>query len=352
MTMHHQSRSLLRACALASLTVFISACEKSPLVESVQQGYRGTAMASIDDPETLAAKRAKAVAPVALPAVPPGGPKAGAVYQNVQVLKDLDVAQFGRLMASMTSWIAPKEGCTYCHAAGNFADDSLYTKTVARRMLEMTQSLNSQWSAHVGETGVTCYTCHGGQHIPANTWSRDAGPTRRSHIAGNRAGQNAPAPQVGYTSLPLDPFDRFLEKASEIRVNAPQALPTRPKHTADIMDAEQTYALMMHMSDGLGVNCTFCHNSRAFANWEESRPQRVTAWHGIRMVRSVNSSFIEPLAGVFPPQRLGPQGDPLKVNCATCHQGLNKPLNGAPMAKDFPELAVYASGHEVKRYAQ
>jgi photosynthetic reaction center cytochrome c subunit len=31
-------------------------------------------------------------------------------------------------------------------------------------------------------------------------------------------------------------------------------------------------------------------------------------------------------------------GDVPKLNCATCHQGAYKPLNGAPMAKDFPEL--------------
>lgn len=342
----------IRGLALAVGLTALAGCDQYPPVESVQQGYRGTGMASIDDPEALAARRASAVAPTPLPAVPGGGPKAGDVYQNVQVLKDLDVAQFGRLMASMTAWIAPDKGCTYCHAAGNFADDSLYTKTVARRMIQMTQHLNSTWSAHVGETGVTCYTCHGGQHIPVNTWARDAGPSRRSHVAGNRAGQNAPARGVGYTSLPFDPFERYLRNANNIQVNAPQALPTKPKHTADIMDAEHTYGLMMHMSEGLGVNCTFCHNSRAFANWEESRPQRVTAWHGIRMVRSANENYIQPLAGVFPPNRLGPQGDPLKVNCATCHQGLNKPLNGAQMVKDFPELAAAEGGHIVRRYAQ
>jgi photosynthetic reaction center cytochrome c subunit len=29
-----------------------------------------------------------------------------------------------------------------------------------------------------------------------------------------------------------------------------------------------------------------------------------------------------------------------KVNCATCHQGAYKPLNGAKMLKDFPELSA------------
>jgi photosynthetic reaction center cytochrome c subunit len=27
-----------------------------------------------------------------------------------------------------------------------------------------------------------------------------------------------------------------------------------------------------------------------------------------------------------------------KVNCQTCHQGVNKPYGGASMAKDYPEL--------------
>ena len=97
---------------------------------------------------------------------------------------------------------------------------------------------------------------------------------------------------------------------------------------------------MMHMSDGLGVNCTFCHNSRIFSNWEQSRPQRVTAWHGIKMVGEVNATYMDPLAPVFPANRKGPQGDVLKVNCATCHNGLNKPLYGFSMAKEYPELSV------------
>ncbi len=96
---------------------------------------------------------------------------------------------------------------------------------------------------------------------------------------------------------------------------------------------------MIHMAEGLGVNCTYCHNSRAFSSWEESTPKRVTAWHGIRMVRDINGNFITPLTPVLPEARLGPEGDPPKANCTTCHQGLPKPLNGAQMLKDYPELA-------------
>jgi photosynthetic reaction center cytochrome c subunit len=49
---------------------------------------------------------------------------------------------------------------------------------------------------------------------------------------------------------------------------------------------------------------------------------------------------MEPLGSVFPANRKGPQGDVLKVNCATCHNGVNKPLGGFSMAKEYPELSV------------
>jgi photosynthetic reaction center cytochrome c subunit len=56
------------------------------------------------------------------------------------------------------------------------------------------------------------------------------------------------------------------------------------------------------------------------------------------MVRELNNSYVAPLAAMLPATRLGPTGDSPKVYCATCHMGSGKPLNGAQMAKDFPEL--------------
>jgi photosynthetic reaction center cytochrome c subunit len=56
------------------------------------------------------------------------------------------------------------------------------------------------------------------------------------------------------------------------------------------------------------------------------------------MARELNTDYLLPLGKVLPPNRLGPMGDAPKVACATCHQGVNKPLYAAPMAKDFPGL--------------
>ena len=56
------------------------------------------------------------------------------------------------------------------------------------------------------------------------------------------------------------------------------------------------------------------------------------------MVRDLNTTYLDPLLPVFPANRLGPMGDGPKLNCATCHQGVNKPLLGANMVTDYPEL--------------
>ncbi|MGD0109974.1 MAG: photosynthetic reaction center cytochrome c subunit family protein, partial [Rhodopila sp.] len=80
------------------------------------------------------------------------------------------------------------------------------------------------------------------------------------------------------------------------------------------------------------------HNSRSWTDWSQSTPARVTAWYGIRMVRDVNNNYLDPLHTVLPEVRLGPEGDSPKVNCATCHNGVYKPLFGVSMAKEFPEL--------------
>ncbi len=99
---------------------------------------------------------------------------------------------------------------------------------------------------------------------------------------------------------------------------------------------------MMHYSDALGVNCTHCHNSRAFGSWEQSNSERVKAWHGQQMVKSMNNDYINPTNDWLPAYRQGPLGDAQKVNCATCHQGAYQPLLGANMLADYPNLGSLA----------
>ncbi|MEY3475023.1 MAG: Photosynthetic reaction center cytochrome c subunit precursor [Pseudomonadota bacterium] len=325
----------LRVLALGSL-VLLAACERPPM-ESVQHGYRGTGMVQVYNPRTLDDRITANELPVALPAADPGGQKASQIYKNVQVLGNLSAGQFTRLMASMTTWVSPEEGCTYCHNPANFAEDSKYTKIVARRMIQMTQTINTDWQPHVAQTGVTCWTCHRGNPVPKEIWFTANHQPQGSNFIGDKAGQNDPSPVVNLSTLPNDPFTPFLLEDKPIRVGGTTALPSGNR--SSIKQAEWTYGLMVHFSQGLGVNCTYCHNSQNFGKWEGGPPQRVTAWHGIRMVRELNNKYMEPLTDVFPVHRKGELGDVAKANCATCHNGAYKPLNGQSMLKDFPELA-------------
>lgn len=317
-----------------------------PPMDSTQLGFRGLGMEQITNPRLHADVLARNPLPTPDDPVENDGvlvKNDTENYKNVQVLGDLDTAQFTRLMNAISTWVAPQEGdnagCAYCHNLENMASDELYTKVVARRMIQMTRAINTQHKSHVAETGVTCYTCHRGQPVPANVWATNPGPKQAGGMAASRDGQNlAGQPVPAFASLPYDPFTTLLEPGANIRVVTSTALPGGTGQ--DIKATEKTYSLMMHMSTALGVNCTFCHNSRQFSNWEQSRPQRVTAWHGIHMVQDVDANYITPLTDIFPANRKGPEGDPYKANCATCHNGLNKPLGGFSMAKDYPELSV------------
>lgn len=329
---------LVTRCISVCCLAILVACERPP-IESTQTGYRGTAMADIQNPRD---PQLATSFPPDLPPVPAVGPTAGEIYQNVQVLGDLTVPEFTRFMQAITQWVSPAEGCNYCHVVEDLASDDVYTKIVSRRMIEMTQTINNDWSNHVAETGVNCYTCHRGNVVPEYIWFES--PQTQSAMAayaGNRAGQNIAAKEVGLTSLPVDPLQEFLvsDETPSIRVVPEGVFPT-DSGGASIQMTESTYALMMHISESLDANCTYCHNTASFQTWEGSTPQRTVAFHGIEMVQSLNNDYLEPLQSEYPPERLGPLGDAPKSNCATCHQGQKKPLGGTPAIESYPTLSA------------
>ncbi|MEZ5788336.1 MAG: photosynthetic reaction center cytochrome PufC [Xanthobacteraceae bacterium] len=323
-----------------ALLIVVLTFERPP-VDSVQRGYRGLGMEELANPRLAAEKIAANTLPEASPPVEQAGQPASAVYSNLKVLGDVDANEFLRLMADMTTWVAPaEESCNYCHNPDNLADDSKYQFKVARRMIEMTQHINAGWKDHVAQTGVTCYACHRGQPVPKNVWFNEPPANQPMGMLGNRAGQNLAATLVGETSLPTDilaPFFTGETNATDIRVISRTALPNG--NLTSIKQTEATYGLMMHISQSLGVNCTFCHNTRSFFAWDQSTPQRTTAWYGVRMTRDINANYLEPLKPLFPPHRLGPLGDVAKANCNTCHSGAFKPFYGKSLLSQFPALA-------------
>ncbi len=310
-------------------------------ISTVQRGPDGTGMELVLANTRLEAQPGENVVPPPLPLAEGAESEENYVpsseaYQNVQVLGNVSSARFTRFMLAMTQWVSPEQGCNYCHNPENMASDEVYAKVVSRRMIQMSQYINENWQTHVEGAGVTCYTCHRGQPVPQYIWFTE--PERKSPgLAGNRAGQNQPHPNVAMASLPADPFTPFLLQANNIRVLSTNALPSGNR--TSIKQTEWTYGLMMHMSTSLGVNCTYCHNSRSVAMWNQSPPTRATAWYGIRMVRELNNEYLTPLRDTYPPHRWGPTGDAPKANCATCHQGVYKPLLGQNMLRDYPLLS-------------
>ncbi len=322
---------------MLTIAMLFTAGWTHPPIVGRQIGYRGLAMDLISTPGAQERLKLANALPEAIPIASPGGPRAVDVYKNVQVLTDLSVDQFNTMMAAITTWVAPQQGCAYCHNVENMADDGIYAKRVARRMIQMTRHVNQDWKSHVAATGVVCWTCHRGGPIPTNIWYNYPGWPHAGGFATTNHGMGHPDAANGSTALLQDPYTHYLEKDGVIRVQATEALPTTGMG-ASIQSTEGTYSLMIAMAQGLGVNCTFCHNTRGFGRWAESTPQRVTAWHGIQMVRDLNDNYLDPLKDVFPAARLGPLGDSPKLNCATCHQGATKPLLGVGLAKDYPEL--------------
>jgi photosynthetic reaction center cytochrome c subunit len=328
------------AGVLLTTAMLFTAGWSHPPIHGEQGGFRGTAMVQLSTNESRRLLKFANTLPDPIDKASPDGDKASTVYKNVQVLTDLSVDQFNRVMLGMAAWVAPADqSCAYCHNTENMADDHLYTKRVARVMLKMTRHINEQWQPHVGKVGVTCYTCHRGHPVPSYVWYKGERVTQGA--ATDNGGLGIPTAINGSTGLSSDPFSGYLDGKESIRVQATKALPIG--YGAPIQATEKTYSLMMAFSKSLGVNCTFCHNSRDLGNWADSTPARVTAWYGIQMVRDLNINYLVALHDQWPADLLGPTGDGPKLYCATCHQGAQKPLLGVSLAKNWPELGGVAA---------
>ncbi|KUF10003.1 photosynthetic reaction center cytochrome PufC [Pseudoponticoccus marisrubri] len=318
--------------------------------DSLQTGPRGTGMSVPEFKADLATPDPDRDEVFENPPYIPeeGEELAGDIYENVQVLGDLTDANFNRLMAAMTTWVAPDQGCAYCHGEGGletYGEDNLYTKIVARRMIQMTQAINEGWDGHVNankQVGVTCFTCHRGQNVPSDIWFKIT-PVVQA-MDGWGAVQNRATLRSQYTSLPADALETYLLDYGIIGVHNLDSRVAESPSDPDVptwQDAERTFALMNYVSNSLGVNCVFCHNSRAFYDGAQVTPQWGTESLGIGMVQEINNDYLVPLKDEYPPERLGPiHADAPKAACKTCHKGYQQPLQGLNVIRDWPELAT------------
>lgn len=250
-------------------------------------------------------------------------------------LEGIDPEQYAELIVAMRAWTGIPD---------LMEDPDSYQTEVAYNMIEMVQSINENWGGHVyanGEVGVVCYTCHRGQPVPDNIWFQIAPVTDSTE--GWASVQNRVTVQSQFTSLPSNALEEYLVNYAQIGVHDLEA------HVAEYpaegiqtwQHAERTFSFMNYFSNSLGVNCVFCHNTRAFYDPEQVTPQWSTASLGIAMAQEINNDWLMPLQDVYPEERLGPvYGDAPKAACKTCHQGYQQPLQGTNVIGAWPELAL------------
>ena len=299
-------------------------------------------------------------APAPLPPAADDSRPATAAYQNVQVLTDVNAGEFMRLQQAITQWVSPREGCGFCHAGEDYASDAKPQKAAARLMLRMVRHVNADWGQHVQPAGVTCYTCHRGQPVPAETWFPSVPRPDRPVVAKQDNWREAADSVRKF--FPDAGWDLYLLGNEPISVQSTTALPGGTVSSQVV--AKRVYEMMMQMSDGIGVNCGYCHNSRAIESWEQSTPMRWAGHYGLQLTRDLNRNFLlqlpqalpltrervhETSLPVLPAREDGPQNGNGFVVCATCHYARPKPLNGAAMLSDYPGLGPAPTAQEAKR---
>ncbi len=333
--------------AVAALFVVIVPEWTAPNWDGIQLGNQPSSM--IQFPHGQAPEPVSQDPPAPLPAAATGGQKASAVYKNVQVLGDLEQGQFMRLQEAITQWVAPQAGCAFCHAGNDYASDAKPQKVAARLMLSMTRHINADMQNHVAPSGVTCFTCHRGQPIPAETWFPSVPEPEKRFVATQEPYREAADTVRKF--FPDAGWQEYYLGDEPISAQSVTALPS--KTVAAQVEVKRIYEMMMQMADGMGVNCGFCHNSRAFMVWEQSTPARWIAHYAIEQVRDLNRNWLlklghqmpmaRTLVGethlpVLPANEAGTQTGNGFVVCATCHYAQPKPMGGANVIAAYPGL--------------
>lgn len=318
-----------------------------PGTPGTQMGFRASQMVQFASRAETTPVNADVPSP--LPPAETGGPKATETYKNVKVLTDVSAAEFDRLQQVLTNWVAPKQGCAFCHDTNDYSSDAKPQKAVARRMLEMTRYVNSAWSSHVEPAGVTCFTCHRGQPIPAEVWWPRLPKPQKKFIDRSEPWNEAADTVSGF--FPDAGYAEYYLQDTPISAQSTTALPSHS--VANSVVVKRIYEMMMQMSLQIGVNCGYCHNSRALQDWNQSTPKRWVGFYALRLTRDLNRNYLLPLAQTMPQQRSlahqtdipiipayqsGQQPGNGLLTCETCHYRLPQPLNGANMVKDYPGL--------------
>ena len=140
-----------------------------PAAQDTQNGYRGTAMDQIETRADAGRSRPSNVAPAPADPAEPGGP-AGKAYENVKVLQQPEHERVQPPDGLDDGVGQPGAGLHLLPQHREHGRRQPLQK--ARRPADAADDphINADWKRHVAATGVTCYTCHRGQPVPANIW--------------------------------------------------------------------------------------------------------------------------------------------------------------------------------------
>ena len=162
--------------------------------------------------------------------------------------------------AARTYNVALGVGCEHCHVAGDFADTSKPELDFARRMQRMVAGLNDGPLKTLG--GITCWSCHRGQRVPARL------------------------PRAEWESIAT-------------------------AHAAELAGRDGLSLAMSVYSASLGVTCTHCHVD---GDWQDAtkRPHQTVA---------LMNTIFDLIPTYFDPAVRAP-----RTQCYMCHQGHVKVL--------------------------
>jgi len=232
--------------------------------------------------------------------------------QNVQVLQGLTTSE---IIGYMINHVSAGMGvnCAHCHTLENFAADewddpvAMENKNQARQHLLMTQALNRDWLATLGDVSafkqpsgaqITCAVCHNGQAQP-QIWA----------------------------GVP-DYEDQMLALMAEpVTVDNEDILNVNARSDISLFAVQYNQDIMYHMNTSMNVGCTHCHNSRYFPSWEV--PAKYYSVHMVQMTQAIYNDYGETLGGQVP-------------SCNMCHQGAVIPPGAALSIDVLPADLVTA----------
>lgn len=85
-------------------------------------------------------------------------------WKNVQILpKEISEQLMMEVMENYSTALGVE--CTHCHVEGNMAADEKLEKTIARKMMTMTNEINANYFGKDSGT-IGCMTCHNGKTHP------------------------------------------------------------------------------------------------------------------------------------------------------------------------------------------